>query len=52
MTPAEWMDLYICIILTIELWYDKWWNDTQSRKKRRAKDKELGFDHLNIGEHK
>jgi len=29
------LELYICIILTIEFWYDYWYNTRENRIKRR-----------------
>lgn len=51
--PAEWMDLYICVILTVEYYWGR--SDTdikrEAQKKRKAREKYL-FDHLTMGEGK
>ena len=35
MTLMDGLELYICIILTIEFWYDYWYNTRENRIKRR-----------------
>ena len=51
----EWImsisELYICVILTIEYFYDKRLNEHVKAMKRRVK-KHLEFEHLNEGEGK
>jgi len=35
MALMDGLELYICIILTIEFWYDYWYNTRENRIKRR-----------------
>jgi hypothetical protein len=51
MSLTDGLEAYIALILTVELWYDYWWNTRENRKKRRAK-KEPQFDNLTQGEHR
>lgn len=51
MTLMDGLELYICLILTVEFVYDYWWNTRENRIKRR-KNKQLEFDHLNKGDRK
>ena len=51
MTLTDGLEAYICIILTVEFYYDYWYNTRENRKKRRAK-KEPQFESLTKGESK
>lgn len=35
MTLTDGAELYICVILTLEFWYDYWYNTRENRIKRR-----------------
>ena len=35
MTLMDGLELYICLILTVEFWYDYWFNSRENRIKRR-----------------
>lgn len=35
MTLMDGLEMYICVILTVEFWYDYWWNTRENRIKRR-----------------
>lgn len=37
MSLTDGLEAYICIILTIEFWYDMWYNTRENRIKRRKK---------------
>jgi hypothetical protein len=51
MSLMDGLELYICLILTVEFIYDYWWNSREQRLKRRKK-KQPEFDQLNQGESK
>lgn len=35
MTLMDGLEAYICVILTVEFWYDYWYNTRENRIKRR-----------------
>lgn len=37
MTLSDSLELYVCIILSVEFVYDYWYNSVENRRKRRAK---------------
>lgn len=45
------LEIGVLITLWVEFFYDKWWNDQEQRRKRRAKRK-LQFEQLTQGEHR
>jgi hypothetical protein len=51
-TPGEWMDFYICGILTIEYFFGRSDTDFKNEAKKKAKirKEKHAFDELNIGE--
>lgn len=55
MSAYEWlmilMELYICLVLTVEFWYDWKMNEHVKSIKRRTK-KRFEFEQLNEGEGK
>lgn len=40
MTLTDGLELYICVILTIEFFYDYYYNTVENRRKRRIKKKQ------------
>jgi len=53
-TPGEWMDFYICFILTVEYFFGRSDMDIKNEEKKKAKIRreKYRFEFLTIGEHK
>lgn len=48
---SDYLELYVCIILTVEFVYDYLWNSREARNKRRKRQKkEFEGDKLCVGE--